>query len=169
MPYRIAETTLQRTRSCQVDQPLAGLDGAAGGPVDRGHGSAPFGDQLVFHLHRLEHEHRLARGDGIADGDHDLDDLAGDRRLDRLAADDRDLAPRRLAQPLVAGILDDEGELGLADRGHDVIAPAIEIDDDRSIADDERPRAGADLATVDDPRSTVDLDVKLPGGIGPVD
>jgi hypothetical protein len=48
--------------------------------------AAALGHDLVFHLHRFEHDHRRTRRHVVTDRDEQLDDLAGDRRTQCLAS-----------------------------------------------------------------------------------
>src|SRR5207248_603996 len=85
--------------------------------------SDALGGELVLHLHRLEHDHRAARRDLIADRDDHLDDLARDRRADRFAASRR-ARSGGARQPLVQRVLDLQHHLAGADRRRDAAAPA---------------------------------------------
>src|ERR1700716_4341699 len=62
------------------DQHVAGAHRVTGRDADLLHGAAPLGVDVVLHLHRLEHEQRLAGLDGVALRDEHLHDRALHRR-----------------------------------------------------------------------------------------
>ena len=61
-----------------TDMPFAG--------VDLGDRAVAAGAQLVLHLHRFDHDERLARADRVAGLDQHADDLARHRRHEALRA-----------------------------------------------------------------------------------
>src|SRR5436190_2287596 len=64
------------------DQHVAGADRVTGRDADLLHGPTPLGIDVVLHLHRLEHEQRLAGFDGVVLRDEHLHDCALHRRAD---------------------------------------------------------------------------------------
>src|SRR2546425_773413 len=110
---------------------------------------------LVLHLHGLDEEGALAALARGARLDQHGDDLAGHRRPDLARAVDR-------RRPLMAppGALVEEAEaMGPASDGHlELVAPAGDAHLRGRVVDQERERAGAGLAAVDDPLPPVDRD-----------
>src|SRR5437764_1301816 len=68
------------------DQHVAGAHRVTGRDADLLHGAAPLGVDVVLHLHRLEHEQRLAGLDGVTLRDEHLHDRALHRRADGAVA-----------------------------------------------------------------------------------
>src|SRR5437660_5176142 len=89
-PDANASTWKRGARICRGllddDQHVAGAHRFTGRDADLLHGAAPLGVDVVLHLHRLEHEQRLAGLDGVALRYEHLHDGALHRRADRAVA-----------------------------------------------------------------------------------
>src|SRR5438445_1723680 len=142
-------------------QDVAGIDGLAGRYAHVRHRPPRPGLELVLHLHRFDHEERIAGGDDVARAHGDMRDLPGHRRLhDVLAVAERRRAPRpdgvarRLLNPDPVRLvqdLDDEGAL-LVPHRREVRRPV----------DQERPASRRGEPGVDVPHVRADRHAKAP-------
>src|SRR6266446_2041479 len=155
------ERPARPSRLLDDQQDVAGIDGLAGRYAYVRHRPPRPGLELVLHLHRFDHEERIAGGDDVARAHRDMRDLAGHRRLhDLLAVAARRRAPRpdgvarRLfnADPVrLLQDLDDEGAL-LIPHGREVRRPV----------DQERPASRRGEPGVNVPHLLADRHAKAP-------
>src|ERR1051326_8054319 len=155
-------TPLNAIAASAIDGPLpdheedvAGVYRLAGGDADLAHRSRRRALQLVFHLHRLDDDQRLAGRDRVAHLDREVTHLARQRCLERLAA----RAARRAAPRPddIAGLLLDLDRIGFAGYLHDARAVMIvDIGDVRHAVHDEREDALLGQPRVDLPHLVVE-------------
>ena len=118
-------------------------------------------DELVLHLHGLEDDDRRSRRDRVPDRDQHLDDLAGDRRADRLAARS---APRA-ARPDASRRWSASSTWSIASLAPtDAAIPLRRLSRSTTkllAIEHERPRAGPDRARIDLARLAIDRDREI--------
>jgi hypothetical protein len=146
-------------RSSNHHQQPPSLDRCPGWHADLADVAGPAGRELVLHLHRFDHDERLAGGDGIAWRDEDAQDLAWHRGDDALLA--RGTAV--IDMPARAPAVDDEryDDRPEADEGLTAGGGLQDrLDRLAGVEAEDRPAAGPVLDGVEDVLGSLDLDAE---------